>query len=151
MHWRSIHGKRLLGDRPLGLPAQKGWEVYSPLPGSHHPRLSEKFVAGSVFIDAFHLIEVKQPLCTDVAYTGFPTHVCFGFPAQKWEDKDNKHTDLHQPSVLCAVSLDDHSSSQPLMIFYLWHILLLEERKVKGFLRFAVQIFLNISIEIFDG
>ena len=26
MHWRSIHGKRLLGDEPLGLPAQKGWE-----------------------------------------------------------------------------------------------------------------------------
>jgi len=59
---------------PLGLPAQKGWEVYSPLPGSHHPRLSEKFVIGSVFIDAFNLIEVQQPLCTDVAYTGFPTH-----------------------------------------------------------------------------
>jgi len=39
---------------PLGLPAQKGWEVYSPLPGSHHPRLSGKFVIGSVFIDAFH-------------------------------------------------------------------------------------------------
>ena len=38
---------------PLGLPAQKGWEVYSPLPGSHHPRLSGKFVIGSVFIDAF--------------------------------------------------------------------------------------------------
>ena len=38
---------------PLGLPAQKGWEFHSPLSGSHHPRLSGKFVADSVFIDAF--------------------------------------------------------------------------------------------------
>ena len=53
MHWRSIHGKRLLGDKPLGLPAQKGWELHSPLSGSHHPRLSGKFVADSVFINAF--------------------------------------------------------------------------------------------------
>ena len=53
MHWRSIHGKRLLGDWPLGFPAQKGWEFHSPLSGSHHPRLSGKFVADSVFIDAF--------------------------------------------------------------------------------------------------
>ena len=37
MHWRSIHGKRLLGDAPLGLPAQKWWEFHSPLTGSHHP------------------------------------------------------------------------------------------------------------------
>ena len=56
---------------PLGLPAQKGWEIYSPLPGSHHPRLSEKFVTVSVFIDAF-VFEVYQPLCTYVAYTGHP-------------------------------------------------------------------------------
>ena len=56
---------------PLGLPAQKGWEVYSPLPGSHHPRLSEKFVTVSVFINAFGF-EVQQLLCTYVAYTGRP-------------------------------------------------------------------------------
>jgi len=58
--------------KPLGLPAQKGWEISSPLSGSHPPRLSEKFVAVSVFIDAF-IIEVYQPLCTNVAHTGCPT------------------------------------------------------------------------------
>ena len=41
------------GVNLLGLPAQKGWEFCSPLSGSHHPRLSEKFVADSVFINAF--------------------------------------------------------------------------------------------------
>lgn len=32
--------------------------------------------------------EVKQPLCTNVAYTGHPTHFRFRFPAQKGEDLD---------------------------------------------------------------
>ena len=62
MHWRSIHGKRLLGDKPLGLPAQKGWEFHSPLSGSHHPRLSGKFVADSVFIDAFKQHILNLPI-----------------------------------------------------------------------------------------
>ena len=90
MHSRSTLGKRLLGVRPfgqpLGLPAQKGWEVCSPLPGSHHPRLSEKIVAGSVFINAF-IFEVCQPLCTDAAHSGRPTHIRFRLPARKGEDR----------------------------------------------------------------
>ena len=53
MHWRSIHGKRLLGDKPLGLPAQKGWELPRLLIGLPPPPTLWKFAADSVFIDAF--------------------------------------------------------------------------------------------------
>ena len=135
---------------PLGLPAQKGWEVYSPLPGSHHPRLSGKITRRFRLHRRLYFIEVKQLLCTDVAYTGFPTHQSFRFPAQKREDKDNKHTDSHQPSALCAVSLHDHSSSQPLVILNLCHILIFIEREVKRFSRFTIRIFSRVTIEIFD-
>ena len=53
MHWRSIHGKRLLGDKPLGLPAQKGWEFPRLLIGLPPSPTLWKFAADSVFINAF--------------------------------------------------------------------------------------------------
>ena len=53
MHERSIHGKRLLGDWPLGLPAQKGWEILLFLIGLPPSPTLWKIPAGSVFIDAF--------------------------------------------------------------------------------------------------
>lgn len=58
---------------PLGPPARKGWERRSPLPGSHHPRLSGKFVAGPSSSQPLLLFEVKQPLCVNAAYAGDPT------------------------------------------------------------------------------
>ena len=68
MHERSIHGKRLLGDWPLGLPAQKGWEILLFLIGLPPSPTLWKIPAGSVFIDAFVNRLLNCPYFTTVKW-----------------------------------------------------------------------------------
>ena len=88
-----------------GLRLGRDGKRRSPLPGSHHPRLSWKFVAGPSSSQPLLLFEVKQPLCVNAAYTGHPTDPAkgrFRHPARKGEAQRAFRTGFHQPPALCG-------------------------------------------------
>ena len=88
---------------PLGPSARKGWEHCSPLPESHHPRLSEKFVAGPSSSQLLLLFEVKQPLCVNAACAGDPTGPKGGSGSgSEGTGSGAFRAGSHQPPALCS-------------------------------------------------